>query len=123
MVSFSLFLFILGRGLGADVFFSIYIKSIVDKVFWISIIGAILSLGKMLFSIPVGDIDDHANMKSVLFLSKGAYVITGILYFIAGMLKSPPVLILAVLLNGFATAALLTTYQAFIRKDSKKSTR
>jgi hypothetical protein len=38
IVSFSLFLFILGWGLGADTFFSIYIESIVDNVFWISII-------------------------------------------------------------------------------------
>jgi hypothetical protein len=67
---------LLGWGLGADTFFSLYIKSIVDNVFWVSIIGAILSLGKMIFSIPIGEVDDHANIKSVLFLSKGAYVFT-----------------------------------------------
>lgn len=38
MVSFSLFIFLLGRGLGADTFFSVYIKTIVDNVLWISII-------------------------------------------------------------------------------------
>ncbi|MCX6823627.1 MAG: MFS transporter [candidate division SR1 bacterium] len=123
MVSFSLFIFLLGRGLGADTFFSVYIKTIVDNVLWISIIGAILSLGKMLFSIPVGEVDDHADLKSVLFLSKGAYVITGLLYFVAGIGKSPVFLLIAVLLNGFATATLLTTYQAFIRKHSKRNTR
>lgn len=123
MVSFSLFLFLLWRGLGADVFFSIYIEDIVNNIFRVSIIWAILSLGKMLFSIPVGEIDDHANLKSVLFLSKWAYVITWLLYFVAGILKSPVVLVIAVLLNGFATASLLTTYQAFIRKHSKKNTR
>ncbi len=123
MVSFSLFLFILGRGLGADAFFSIYVESIVKNVFRVSIIWAILSLGKMLLSIPIGEVDDHANLKSVLFLSKWAYVITGLLYFAAGILRSPVVLVLAVLLNGFATASLLTTYQAFIRKHSKKNTR
>lgn len=30
----------------------------------------------MLFSIPVGEVDDHANLKSVLLLSKLVYVIT-----------------------------------------------
>ena len=123
MVSFSLFLFLLWRGLGADVFFSIYIDDIVNNIFRVSIIWAILSLGKMLFSIPVGEIDDHADIKSVLFLSKWVYVITGILYFFAGILKSPILLVIAVLLNGLATATLLTTYQAFIRKHSKKNTR
>jgi len=39
------------------------------------------------------------------------------------MTTSLPMLIIAVLLNGFATATLLTTYQAFIRKHSKKNTR
>ncbi len=123
IVSFSLFLFILGRGLGADVFFSIYIKSIVDNIFRVSLIWALLSVGKMFFSIPVGEIDDHADLKSVLFLSKWIYVITGILYFVAGMTKNIAILIGAVLLNGLATAAMLTTYQAFIRKHSKQNTR
>ena len=50
-------------------------------------------------------------------------MITGILYFVAGITKSLTILILAVLLNGLATAALLTTYQAFIRKHSKQNTR
>lgn len=123
MVSFSLFVFLLWRGLGADVYFSIYIETIVDNIFRVSLIWAILSLGKMLFSIPVGEVDDHANIKSVLFLSKWAYVITWLLYFVAGILKSPSVLVIAVVLNGFATATLLTTYQTFIRKHSKKNTR
>lgn len=38
IVSFSLFLFILGRGLGADVFFSIYIDDIVDNILLVSLI-------------------------------------------------------------------------------------
>lgn len=38
IVSFSLFVFLLGRGLGADAFFSIYIETIIDNVLWISII-------------------------------------------------------------------------------------
>lgn len=123
IVSFSLFVFLLGRGLWADVYFSIYIKTIVDNVFRVSLIWAVLSLGKMFFSIPVGKIDDHANLKSVLFLSKWVYVITWLLYFIAGILRSPIVLLIAVILNGFATASLLITYQSFIRKHSRKNIR
>jgi MFS family permease len=45
------------------------------------------------------------------------------LYFIAGIIASPTLLVIAVVLNGFATASLLTTYQAFIRKHSKKNIR
>jgi len=123
VVGFSLFIFILGRWLGADVFFSLYIKSIVDKVFLISIIGAILSLGKMFFSIPIGEIDDHANLKSVLFLSKFVYVIMGIFYVLAWVYDSTILLILAVILNGLGTASLLTTYQTFIRKHTRAQKR
>ncbi len=123
IISFSLFLFILGRGLWGDTFFSVYVQTIVHNIFLVSIIWAVLSLGKMFFSIPVGEVDDHANLKSVIFLSKWIYVITWLLYFVAGILKSPLILLIAVLLNGFATAAMLTSYQAFIRKHSRKNAR
>lgn len=123
IVSFSLFLFLFGRGLGGDTFFSLYVKDIVNNVFRVSIVWAILSLVKMFFSIPIGEIDDHANLKSVLFISKWIYVVTGILYFLAGMVHSLPILLLAVVLNGLAAAALLTTYQAYIRKHSKQNQR
>lgn len=38
LISFSLFLFMLGWGLGADTFFSLYINNIVENVFLISVI-------------------------------------------------------------------------------------
>jgi len=123
IVSFSLFLFLFGRGLGGDTFFSLYVKDIVNNVFRVSIVWAILSLVKMFFSIPIGEIDDHANLKSVLFISKWIYVITWVFYFLAGMLHAVPLLFLAVIFNGLAAAALLTTYQAYIRKHSKQNQR
>lgn len=119
MVGFSLFIFILWRWLWADVFFSLYIKNIVNHVFMISVIWAILSLGKMFFSIPIGEINNHANLKSVLFLSKFIYMVMGVLYVLAGVYSSVPLLIVAVLLNGLATAAMMTTYQTFIRKNTR----
>lgn len=122
-VGFSLFVFILWWGLWADVFFSLYVKNIVNHIFLISIIGAILSVGKMFFSLPIGEIDDHANLKSVLFLSKSIYVVMGILYVLAWIMDSVYLLIIAVLLNGLATAALFTTYQTFIRKYTRTETR
>ncbi len=119
MVGFSLFVFVLWRGLWADVFFSLYIKNIVNHVFLISIIGAILSLSKMFFSIPIGEINNHANLKSVLFLSKFVYIVMGVVYVFAGIYSSVVLLVLAVLLNGLATASLFTTYQTFIRKNTR----
>lgn len=123
ILSFSLFLFTLGRGLGADAFFSIYIGDILDNIFLISLVWAILSLGKMFFSIPVGEINGRADIKSVLFLSKWAYAITGTLFFLSGIFSSPILLLIGVAINGFGTATLLITYQTFIRKHSKQNTR
>ncbi len=119
MIGFSLFVFVLWWGLWADVFFSLYIKNIVNNVFMISIIWAILSLSKMFFSVPIGEINNHANLKSVLFLSKFIYIIMGIIYVLAGIYDSVVLLILGVLLNGLATASLFTTYQTFIRKNTR----
>lgn len=88
-------------------------------MFLISIIGAILSLSKMFFSIPIGEINNHANLKSVLFLSKFVYIVMGVIYVFAGIYSSVVLLVLAVLLNGLATASLFTTYQTFIRKNTR----
>ena len=123
IISLSLFIFILWWGLGADTFFSLYVKFIVDNVFWVSVIGALLALSKLFFTLPIGMVDDHSDTKSIVFLSKIAYVFAWFLYFFAGMFHSVIILINAVALNGFASAALLTTYQTFIREHSQKNNR
>ena len=60
-----------------------------------------LPLIKMFFAITVGELDDHTNIRSVIFLSKGIYVITGILFFFAGVDKSLLLLLCAVVSNAF----------------------
>lgn len=77
----------------------------------------------MLFVIPVGEFDDHTDIKSVVFLSKRVYVIMALMYFLAGIFLSIPLLIIAVFLNGLATATLFTTYQTYIRKHTRKKKR
>ncbi|MCF7834848.1 MFS transporter [Candidatus Gracilibacteria bacterium] len=121
MVSFSFFIFMLGWGLGADTFFSVYVKTIVDNIFWVSIIGAILAGAKMIFTLPIGELDDHTNMKYVIFLSKIFYAIAAIFYFFAGVFFSIEILLVAVIFNGIATASLLVTYQTYIRHRVKKN--
>jgi hypothetical protein len=69
-ISISTFLFVLGWGLGADTFFSIYLKTIVSNVFRISVIAALIPLIKMFFAVTIGTLDDHTNIRSVVFLSK-----------------------------------------------------
>jgi len=114
LISVSMFLFMLGWGLGADAFFSLYIETIVDNLLIVSLIGAILPLSKMFFSLAIWEIDDHSDMKRVLFVSKILYVISGILFFGAGFMHSPWILLIAVMFNGFANATMFTTYEAYI---------
>ncbi|MDD3262293.1 MAG: MFS transporter [Candidatus Absconditabacteria bacterium] len=119
-ISFSLFLFIFGWGLGAEVYFSIYIKEVINNVFWISLIGAILPLSRLLFALPIGELNDNTDRKAVIFLSKIMYIICGILFFLAGILRNHQILLIAVVFNGIASATLYITYESYIRTTTDK---
>lgn len=121
IVSLSMFLFILGRGLWGDTFFSLYIKSIVNNVFRVSVIGALLPLIKMFFSVSIGELDDHSDIRSVIFVSKAFYVLTSISFFLAGTQHSVVLLLIAVVLNAIGWWALITSYQCMIRKYAKQN--
>lgn len=114
LISFSLFLFMLWWGLGADAFFSLYLEKIVQNVFLVAIIAATLPLCKMFFSLSIGELNDHTDFKRVLFIGKILYTICGILFFVAGLFHSPLILFIAVIFNGFANATLFTTYETYI---------
>ena len=123
IISVSMFLFLFGRGLWGDTFFSIYLKTIVDNVFRVSIIAAALPLIRMFLAVSVGALDDHTNIRSVIFLSKAFYVVTSIFFFLAWLQHSVVFLIAAVLFNAISTATLITSYESLIRKYSHKENR
>lgn len=114
VISFSLFLFILWWWLGADTYFSLYIQGIVDNVLLLSLIGALLPFCKMIVSLPIGEMNEHGNMKQLLFISKIIYIFAGFFYFFAGFFHLPILLVFAVILNGFASATMFTTYESYI---------
>lgn len=119
-VSFSIFLFMIGRGLGTDTYFSIYVQHIIGNPRGVSAIGAILSGAKLLLSIPIGNMNDHANIKYILLLGKILYVIAAICFFFAGLRMAREWLIIATLLNGFASAMTFTTYRSYYGKNASK---
>jgi MFS family permease len=106
--------------LGGDTFFSIYIKSIVHNVFRVAIIAALMPLVRMIFSISIGELDDHSNIRSIIFLGKAMYFMTSILFFLSGILHSPVLLVITVIFNALAGATLMTSYQSLIRQYGKK---
>ncbi len=120
-ISFSLFLFIFWWWLGADTFFSIYIKNIVNDVLGVSLIGALFPLMRLLFSLPIWELNDNTDRKSVIFLSKMMYIICWLLFFFAGILKNPWILLGAVIFNGIASATLFITYESYIRSTIDNS--
>ncbi len=119
-ISMSSFLFILGWWLGWDTFFSIYVEKIVENIFLVSMIWTILPLSRLLFALPVWELNNNTNRKYVIFLSKAIYIISSLLYFMAGILKNPWILLFAVVLNGIASATLFVTYESYIRATTDK---
>jgi MFS family permease len=123
-MALSVFLFILWRWLGADIFFGIYIEQIIDKIWIVWLLWAVLAAAKLSLSIPIAYINDKTNPKKLLTLSKIMYIIAWLCYFGAGILHSPLLIIIAVVLNGFASPILFTTNMNIIRAqtDSQEAT-
>jgi hypothetical protein len=78
----------IGRGLGTDTYFSLYVEHIIGNARGITAIGTILALAKLALVIPIGNLNDHANVKYLLLLGKILYVFCALLYFLAGMFLS-----------------------------------
>ncbi|MDR0860928.1 MAG: MFS transporter [Candidatus Peribacteria bacterium] len=119
-ISFSLFLFMIGWGLGTDTFFSLYVQGIIGNPWGITAIGTILALAKLALVIPIGNLNDRMNIKYLLLIGKILYVFCAVLFFFAGLMMSRELLILATLLNGFASATTFTTYRSYYGKTANK---
>jgi MFS family permease len=119
-ISFSLFLFMIGWGLGTDTYFSLYVQGIIGNPRGVTAIGTVLALAKLALVIPIGNLNDHMNVKYLLLIGKILYVICAVLFFFAGLMMSWELLILATLLNGFASATTFTTYRSYYGKTAKK---
>ncbi len=117
-LSFSLFLFMLWRGLWADVFFSIYITTIVTTTTLVGVLGAVLSACKLLLSVPVGRFYDTINPKLLLIFSKVTYILGGLCYFSAGYFSSPRLLLVGIVCNGIASPVYFTTVYNIVRHQT-----
>jgi MFS family permease len=71
--------------------------------------------------IPIGNMNDHENVKYLLLIGKILYIICAILFFFAGIFLSWELLLCATLLNGFASATTFTTYRSYYGKNARKS--
>ena len=110
-ISLSLALFMMGRWLGTDTYFSIYVKEIVGSAQWVTLIWALLAFVKMLFVVPIWRMNDKLNIKYILLLWKILYALCGLFFFLAWIYHSWLLLIIATVLNGFWAGATFTTYR------------
>lgn len=117
-MALSVFIFTLWRWLGADIFFGIYIEKIIDKIWIVWLLWAVLAAAKLSLSIPIAYINDKINPKYLLALSKFMYILAWLAYFWAGILQSPTLIIIAVVLNGLASPILFTTNMNIIRTQT-----
>lgn len=120
-ISLSLALFMMGRWLWTDTYFSIYIKEIVGNARWVTAIWAILAFIKLLFVIPIWRMNDRVNVKYILLMWKILYVCGWLLFFLAWILHSRVFLIFASIFNWIANATTFTTYRSYYAKKSTKA--
>lgn len=121
LISFSLALFMMGRWLGTDTFFSIFVKETVWSARWVTVIWAVLAFVKLLFTIPIWRMNDRVNTKYILLVWKFLYAICGLLFFLAWVQHSRILLLFASIFNWIANSTTFTTYRSYYAKKTTKS--
>lgn len=102
----------------ADPLFSLYLKSVIPNYAIIGILASIPNLMAMLFSIPIGNLEDHLDPNLILKYGLLGYVVLGIAYFLAGFFKIIPLLLLALFFNGIISAMVMVSARAYIKQKS-----
>ena len=121
LISLSVFVFMLGRWIGWDTFYSIFIESIVENVFRVSLIWAVLPLVKLFVAPAVWELNDDSDKKHVYAFSKILYIISSIFYVAAWFLKNPRLLLIAVIINWVWSSSTFVTYFSSVRENCNKN--
>jgi len=101
-----------------DPLFSLYLKSITPNYALIGIFASVASLTAILFVVPVGDIGDHIDSKIILKYGFLGYILSGILYFLAGKFTLLPLLIAGLVVNGALRPVVHVSARTYIKKKS-----
>ena len=121
LISLSVFVFMLGRWVWWDTFYSVFIESIVDNVLWVSIFWAILPLVKLFVAPAVWELNDECGKKRIFIFSKIIYIISSVFYVAAWFLKNPWLLLFAVIFNWIWSSTAFATYFSSIRENCNKN--
>lgn len=105
-----------GRGIGINMYYSLFLKTLFDNLFIVSALGSLLALTKLFFSIPIWVLDNKINSKTILIVGKMMFVIAGLMYFAAGLFGVPWLMVFAILVHGLATPMVFNTNQFLLRR-------
>jgi len=97
---------------------ALYLKSIVNNYAVIGSLSAFLSLIAMIIVVPLGELEDDLDASIFLKGALLAYVLIGIIYTIAGIYQSFSLLILGILINGFASPFILVSSRTYLKKQA-----
>lgn len=115
IASFALYNF--GWGF-ADPFFSLFLAEFADSYALIGALSTVFVATSALMLVPVGDLLDRVRHSFLINGAKGVVVIVAVLYFTAGYTGSTPLLIVALVLNGFTYAPIWAGTSATLRQYS-----
>ena len=121
LISLSVFVFMLWRWIWWDTFYSIFIESIVENVFRVSLIWAILPLVKLFVAPAVWELNDDSDKMHVFAFSKILYIISSVFYVAAWFLKNPRLLLIAVIINWVWSSSTFVTYFSSVRENCNKN--
>ena len=121
LISLSMFIFMLGRWVWWDTFYSVFIETIVENVFWVSLIWALLPLVKLFVAPAAGEIIGKINNKWMFTLSKVLFAISGIFYVLAGVFKNEWLLLIAVIFNWIWSSCVYVSYYSSVHENCDKN--
>jgi len=121
LISLSMFIFMLGWWVWWDTFYSVFIETIVENVFWVSLIWALLPLIKLFVAPAAWEIIWKINNKWMFTLSKILFAISGLFYVLAGVFKNEWFLLLAVIFNWIWSSCVYVAYYSSVHENCDKN--
>ncbi|MBI5411599.1 MFS transporter [Candidatus Peregrinibacteria bacterium] len=107
----------IGIGL-IDPFYALFLGSLTNNYTAIGGMVSLMGLVSLFAVIPFARVADHVRTKFVVWHGLQLYCVVALLYFFAGVYHQIPLLILALILHGFAVVMVDTGAEVFIRRHA-----
>ncbi len=116
----SISIYNLGWGF-ADPFFSLYLSTFSDQYTIVGLFQMLATVAGVIILIPIGNLLDRMRHSTVVNVAKTGYFVVALMYFIAGITLSIPVLVIALLINGMLGVVVWTGTTSTLRDYSDEN--